>query len=662
MVTRKKIILISAGIAFTIAMITGHRWSRNHVDYITASTGHPLKCTSCHLYMQQEGPLTKIVETEYVSPFNMTISPDGQYLYVVGQENNSLNIIDLKQNSLIKKVLVGDHPHSVVVNDNGTSAFVTNQWSNNVMEIKVPEGKIIRTLGVGHGPSGITLDSDNKFLYAVNTFSSDVSVIDLSSGEETRRLPVGNNPTGVKLSPDGQQLMVLSRRTLPVAFRSPPKVEISFIDTHEKRLIDKKEVESAHIMENVDYLPDGELALFTLIRPKNLVPALQIENGWMINFGLGVYQPATGKSYQLLLDEPNEFYADPFDIKISPDGQRAVVSHSGADYLSIIDINALKSVLSRIDANELSHAENDLSLSDEFVIKRIKTGSAPKGLTFSPDGSRLYYAEYLTDEIGVVDFDNLVTGHKIKLSQADQNTVIRRGQRMFYNASHTFQNQYSCYTCHPDGHEDGLTYDMAPTPGMDITNVQTLRELPNTAPYKWNGKNVSVYMQCGMRFSKYVTRTESFSPEDLDALVAYILTQLKHPPNMYRQENGELTEAQQRGKAIFERTVTNDGRNIPVENQCITCHPAPNYTDRKTSDVGTRKSHDHPDMAFDSPNLNNVYESAPYLHDGSAKTLEEIWTRFNDYDQHGVANDLTKNQLNDMIEYLKSLGSSHYYK
>ena len=58
---------------------------------------------------------------------------------------------------------------------------------------------------------------------------------------------------------------------------------------------------------------------------------------------------------------------------------------------------------------------------------------------------------------------------------------------------------------------------------------------------------------------------------------------------------------------------------------------------------------------FDTPHLNNIYDSAPYLHNGIAETLEEIWTRFNPYDEHGVTNDLTKDELNHLIEYLKTL-------
>ncbi len=58
---------------------------------------------------------------------------------------------------------------------------------------------------------------------------------------------------------------------------------------------------------------------------------------------------------------------------------------------------------------------------------------------------------------------------------------------------------------------------------------------------------------------------------------------------------------------------------------------------------------------FDVPHLTNIYDSAPYLHNGASETLEEIWTRFNPEDRHGFTNDMTKDQLNDLIEFLKTL-------
>ena len=86
----------------------------------------------------------------------------------------------------------------------------------------------------------------------------------------------------------------------------------------------------------------------------------------------------------------------------------------------------------------------------------------------------------------------------------------------------------------------------------------------------------------------------------------------------------------------------------------MTCHFPPLYTDRRLHDVGTKMAFDTISK-FDVPHLNNIYDSAPYLHNGAAATLEEIWTVFNREDRHGVTNDMTKDQLNDLIEYLKTL-------
>ena len=88
--------------------------------------------------------------------------------------------------------------------------------------------------------------------------------------------------------------------------------------------------------------------------------------------------------------------------------------------------------------------------------------------------------------------------------------------------------------------------------------------------------------------------------------------------------------------------------------RCAFCHAPPYFTNRNTYDVGSASPLDT-EKRFDVPHLNNIYDSAPYMHDGRAKSLEEIWTVYNPYDTHGHTNDLTKDELNDLIEYLKTL-------
>jgi cytochrome c peroxidase len=61
------------------------------------------------------------------------------------------------------------------------------------------------------------------------------------------------------------------------------------------------------------------------------------------------------------------------------------------------------------------------------------------------------------------------------------------------------------------------------------------------------------------------------------------------------------------------------------------------------------------DRRLDVPHLRNIIDGSPYLHNGAANTLEELWTRYNMTDRHGATADLTRQQLNDLTAYLKSL-------
>jgi len=157
----------------------------------------------------------------------------------------------------------------------------------------------------------------------------------------------------------------------------------------------------------------------------------------------------------------------------------------------------------------------------------------------------------------------------------------------------------------------------------------------------------------GPRTEKFFFRSQSFNQQELTDLVTYVYS-LPYRPNRYRSASGDLTPAQERGKAVFERTKTKRGLPIPEANQCTYCYSGPKYTNQKQIDVGTGRSTDRSSV-IDVPQLSNVAYSAPYLHDGSAKSLEEIWTIYNPKDTHGVTNDLTKDELNDLIEYLKTL-------
>ncbi len=280
-------------------------------------------------------------------------------------------------------------------------------------------------------------------------------------------------------------------------------------------------------------------------------------------------------------------------------------------------------------------------------------GHDPRGATLAPDGRRLFVANRLEDTISVIDTRTNRLATTISLDGPKDLSVLRYGEQTFYTARYSFQGQIGCANCHIDSTFDGLTWDLEPDGfGVDIVENKLLEGIKDVGPYKWNGANPDIPTECGPRTEKYFWRSENYDDLTLADLVVYIRS-LQPRPNRWRSPGNSLTPAEERGETIFERTSDKLGQPIPIENRCSYCHSGANGTDRKTFDVGTKKPTDRSGL-LKTPQLTNVGLMAPFLHDGSAPTLEEIWTVFNPEDKHGRTNDLTKDELNDLIEYLRT--------
>ncbi|MGH7146783.1 MAG: cytochrome-c peroxidase, partial [Nitrospiraceae bacterium] len=73
--------------------------------------------------------------------------------------------------------------------------------------------------------------------------------------------------------------------------------------------------------------------------------------------------------------------------------------------------------------------------------------------------------------------------------------------------------------------------------------------------------------------------------------------------------------------------------------------------------------------AMKTPTLREIARSAPYMHDGRFKTLEEV---VNFYNQGGVKNphqdplilplDLTKEEKRDLVQFLRTLNGEGWQK
>ncbi|HEX6880479.1 MAG TPA: hypothetical protein VF135_08955, partial [Terriglobales bacterium] len=469
-----------------------------------------------------------------------------------------------------------------------------------------------------------------------------------------KNLSASNGPWSLALSPDGSHIYVTNMKARFAEIRRPFVSEVTAIDTTRGMIDERLVVPGANLMMGIAWHPSGKFALATLNRTKGSIPMTRLTQGWTITNGLAVIW-ANGRVDEVLLDEPDMGFADASDVALTPDGRFALVTSAATDRVAVIDTAKLISIVNKASAYDREHVlPNHLGVSTEFITRQIATGKNPRSIVVAPDGRHAYVTNSLDDSIGVIDLASMKMTRAIELGGSKTITKRRWGEQLFHNAFITFHRQYACNSCHPDGHVDSMAYDIeADGIGISPVDNRTLRGILDTAPFKWEGTNPSLSRQCGPRLAVFFTRLAPFTPEQL-AAVDYYVTTIPRPPNRFRQLGAELTPAQRRGKQIFERTLANDGREIPLTNRCVTCHFPPYYTDRRRHDVGTKMPFDRTGN-FDVPHLNNIYDSSPYLHNGMAATLEEIWTVYNPEDKHGVTNDMTKDQLNDLIEFLKTL-------
>ncbi|TKS60756.1 MAG: cytochrome-c peroxidase [Nitrospira sp.] len=130
------------------------------------------------------------------------------------------------------------------------------------------------------------------------------------------------------------------------------------------------------------------------------------------------------------------------------------------------------------------------------------------------------------------------------------------------------------------------------------------------------------------------------------------------------QEEGAISAAAQHGLILFREKA-----------RCTKCHSGFNFTDEKFHNLGIGWDDNKVDLgrymvtgnaeeivAFKTPTLREIARSAPYMHDGRFKTLEEV---VNFYNKGGVKNphqdnliiplELTEQEKHDLVEFLHTL-------
>jgi len=573
--------------------------------------------------------------TVYLSPTALIASGDGHLLYIAEATANQVAVFSLAEQKVVKEISLPDRPSGLALGPDETTLYVTGASpEGRVHVVNLQTGAVDHTLPAGHTPNTPILSADGMTLFVCNQFTNDVSVIDLTAKKELAKVPVLREPVAAAITPDGRFLFVANHLPVGPSNADYAGAAVSVIDTAARIVVNNVPLLNGSTgLRGGCLSPGGEFAYVTHILARYHLPTTQLERGWMNTNALSVIDATNQRLVNtVLLDDVDLGAANPYGVACTDDGKYLCVTHAGTHELSVIDRTALHEKLAGT-ADSTMEVANDLSFLVGLRRRLPLGGNGPHGLTLV--GTRAYVAEYFTDSLGVVDIDPATrpSARALPLGPKKAMTDVRTGEILFHDARLCFQKWQSCASCHPGGgRADALNWDLLNDGIGNPKNTKSLLLSHKTPPAMATGvrTDAEAAVRAGIRFIQFVVRPD----EDAAAIDEY-LKSLKPVPSPHLV-NGRMSTAAIRGKKVFEKAG------------CAECHPAPLYTDLKKYDMGTGRE-------FDTPTMVEVWRTAPYLHDGRATTLEELFKKSGPEKGHGEISTLTDDEIADLIEFARSL-------
>jgi DNA-binding beta-propeller fold protein YncE len=616
----------------------------------------------------------------YRSPYAVAYSEDSALLAVTDATAGELVILDPKGGTSLRAVKLAGQPRGLSWSGAGR-VMVAEYGAGTIAEVDATGGSIVRRLHVGPKPTDVAVSADRARLLVPDFGLNQLLILESATGKAQATVAVGPYPNAVALAPNGTTAVVSHLLASGDASQPDAAASLTLVDVPNAKVAAVVRLPfGSSSVRGVRCSPDGKWAYAVHTLGRTTIPTSQLLRGWINTDALSIVDLSSQRLYAtVLLDRLSEGSANPWGLDVSRDGKSLWVSASGTHTVIRVDLALLHKLLTGPIPSELTRASGKVpSLKDRFKngytrplsdawfeiaadpakralladdlgalygagaleVIRLAPAQGPRGIALSPDGKQLAVALYFAGQVGLVNTAIGQVSRFVDVGTQPEENWARQGERLFHDASSTLQGWLSCATCHVDGKSDGLNWDLMNNGVGDPKNTKPLAYAANTPPAMVHG----VFAQVGEAISAEFKFTKSVVPEPSQefALGAYF-NALTAEPSPFRQPGGKLSAAAARGQAVFEKTG------------CDECHSGKYYTDLKMHDVGTKNSRD-PSAEFDTPTLAGLWLSAPYLHDGSAPTLRDVLTSKNAGGRHNKASGRSREELDDLVQYLLELG------
>jgi DNA-binding beta-propeller fold protein YncE/mono/diheme cytochrome c family protein len=560
-----------------------------------------------------------------------------------------------RSGSVVARRTIAKDATQMVVDAKARRLYAVDRLGDRIVVVDLAQSDlpILHNMATRAEPFGVALSPDTNALLVTTVADHSLSAYDTGSLAERWNLELGPEPRGVAVSADGSTALVgfLSAGAVAKIDLSKRRPKLSYValdpprQSNPQQFFRPAQHQSAMASSN-----KAVQAKRTAIEvDPETIGRRYARNAFAVGFighGLAVVPHQVSMPHAPTNGFENAgSYGGGFLPPIAHRLSFIDAEHSGKVAGAEIDLHQPRALAYAADTDTLfvvgygsdtisafaSVSQPSVHLAWQSALSTPAT-CGPTGVAVDRDGAKVSVFCSLSRRVGTIKTKDRSTTWSDPLTKTSLTVEAQAGRELFRRGRDARMSQagaLACASCHPEGRTDGLSWRIE---GNTLQTPLLAGRLVGAHPFKWDGKDAD--LQTSLRNTVKRLGGSGVTNEQSKQLQAF-LTSL---PSV-RTPTPASQKAVARGRALF----------YSADTGCADCHTGKNYSDGAQHDLA-------PELGdVDTPSLKGLAVSAPYYHDGSARTLRALLMENGSVHGMGGTAQLESKQLDDLVAFLETL-------